>query len=25
LGDELVFRKGVAAVRDRRERNETLH
>jgi hypothetical protein len=25
LGDELVFWKTVAAIRDRRERNETLH
>jgi hypothetical protein len=25
LGDELVFWKGVAAIRERRESNETLH
>lgn len=25
LGDELIFWKTVAAIRDRRERNETLH
>ena len=25
LGDELIFWKAVAAIRERRERNETLH